>query len=266
MEKNISKNMENPPSKRNEKIFSERTSLNPESYKLEGIQIHGFNKLTLLDYPGHTGAVLFLGHCNFRCPFCQNSPLVLTPDKEPLVSLDEIFSFLKKRQGILEGVCISGGEPTLSPRLPELAALLKELGYLVKLDTNGSRPDVIKSLVDRHLVDYIAMDIKSSRERYPDVCGCSIPLSAIEESVQFLLSGETEYEFRTTVVRELHRAEDFISISRWISGSRQYFLQSYKDSDGVMTPGFHSCTDEELHHYLSIVQQTIPSAKLRGVE
>ena len=233
----------------------------------EFMKIHGFNKLTLLDYPGHTGAVLFLGHCNFRCPFCQNSALVLAPDQEPVLSLDEIFSFLKKRHGILEGVCISGGEPTLSPDLKDLAARLKSMGYLVKLDTNGSRPEVVKSLVESHLIDYVAMDIKSSKERYPIVCGCpSVSIESVEESVDFLLHCAIPYEFRTTVVQELHTEKDFFSISDWILGCSQYFLQPYKDSDGVLLPGFHSCTSEELHRYLSIVRKKIPHAQLRGVD
>lgn len=229
------------------------------------MKIHGFNKLTLLDYPGHTAAVLFLGHCNFRCQFCQNSSLVLSPDQEPDLSVAEIFSFLKKRQGILEGVCITGGEPTLSPDLPELALSLKSLGYLVKLDTNGSRPDVLKSLVAQNLIDYVAMDIKSSPKRYPFVCGYS-SISSIEESVSFLLHSSIPYEFRTTVVKELHCEEDFQAISQWICGCRQYFLQSYKDSQGVLVPGLHSCTLQELHRYLAIVQKTIPHAQLRGVD
>lgn len=231
------------------------------------MKIHGFQKLTLLDYPGHTGAVLFLGHCNFRCPFCQNGALVLSPDQEPVLSLDDILAFLKKRRGILEGVCISGGEPTLAPDLADLAQTLKSLGYLVKLDTNGSRPDVMRSLVERGLVDYIAMDIKSSKKRYPSVSGYSqLPLSSIEESVDFLLHSSIPYEFRTTVVRELHCAEDFSAISDWLLGCSQYFLQSYKDSDSVIKPGFHSCTPEELRYYLSIVQEKIPHAQLRGVD
>ena len=231
------------------------------------MKIHGFNKLTLLDYPGHTAAVLFLGNCNFRCPFCQNSSLVLSPDQEPELCPDEIFSFLKKRQGILEGVCISGGEPTLSPDLADLAFKLKSLGYLVKLDTNGSHPDILKSLVKDKLIDYVAMDIKSSKDRYPVVCGRPfVSISSVEESVDFLLNCKISYEFRTTVVKELHRMEDFISISEWISGCSQYFLQSYKDSDSVLLPGFHSCTREQLQHYLTIVQKKIPHAQLRGID
>ena len=231
------------------------------------MKIHGFNKLTLLDYPEHTGAVLFLGHCNFRCPFCQNSALVLNPDQEPVLCVDDIFSFLQKRRGILEGGCISGGEPTLSPDLGDLVSKIKSMGYLVKLDTNGSRPDVIKTLVESHLIDYVAMDIKSSKERYPVVSGCaSVPMEAVEESIDFLLRCAIPYEFRTTIVKELHREEDFFSISDWISGCNQYFLQSYKDSDGVLVSGFHSCTSEELHRYLSIVRKKIPHAQLRGIE
>lgn len=245
----------------------EITPMQTNSAQIDALKIHGFNKLTLLDYPGHTAAVLFLGSCNFRCPFCHNRSLVLAPDQEPVISLDDIFAFLQKRRGILEGVCISGGEPTLSPHLADLAAKIKSLGYLVKLDTNGSRPDILKSLVKDHLIDYVAMDIKSSKERYPIVCGCpSVDLSSIEESVDFLLHSNIESEFRTTVVKELHHAEDFLSISQWISGYSHYFLQSYQNSENVMLPGFHSCTKEELHQYLTIVQKKIPSARLRGVD
>ena len=181
--------------------------------------INGFNKTTLLDYPGKIASTIFLGGCNFRCPFCQNSSLVLSPNKQPVIPTEEVLSVLKKRQGILEGVCITGGEPTSDKELFLLTDKIKELGYPVKLDTNGSHPWILKKLVNNQMIDMVAMDIKSSKESYAKVSGCkNIDLTSICESVEFLLSDVIPYEFRTTVVRELHDKSDFESIGKWIAG------------------------------------------------
>ena len=186
------------------------------------IKIHGFNKLTLLDYPEKMAATIFLGHCNFRCPFCQNGGLVLNPDGEPVIPVEDVLKVLKKRQGLLDGVCITGGEPTLHPDLPSFIASIKALGYSVKLDTNGSRPEVLKSLVERQLIDYVAMDIKNSPQRYQETAGIShLDFDKIEESVQFLKTDVVDYEFRTTVAKELHSSEDFRQIGKWIAGCKR---------------------------------------------
>lgn len=231
------------------------------------MNIQGFTKTTLLDYPGKVAAVIFLGGCNFRCPFCHNAPLVLTPEQEPSDSLEDILLFLKKRRKILDGVCISGGEPTLDPDLPSLCEQLKSLGYPVKLDTNGTNPGLLHELAGEHLIDYVAMDIKSSPMHYPKLAGISKPnMDRIQQSVQWLLANSLPYEFRTTVVRELHTEEDFIEISHWLAGASQYYLQAYRDSPQVMHRGYTACTKEEMEHYLELVRVSVPTAQLRGID
>lgn len=231
------------------------------------MKICGLNKTTLLDYPGKIAATVFLGSCNFRCPFCHNSSLVLHAATEPELSREEVLNFLKKRQGILDGVCITGGEPTLAQELPEFLQQIKELGYDIKLDTNGSRPRVLKELAEQGLIDKIAMDIKTCPEKYGKLTGLRYPdLESIGESVDFLLNGKMDYEFRTTVVKELHTEEDFVSIGQWIKGAKAYYLQAYKDSEEVLQPGFHSYTLEELQHFQSILKKHLPLVEIRGID
>ena len=204
------------------------------------MKICGFNKTTLLDYPGRVACTIFLGGCNFRCPFCQNGALVVEPDTQPEYSREEILSFLKKRKGILDGVCVSGGEPTLSAELPDFLHEIKNLGYDIKLDTNGSRPSVVKNLAADGLIDKVAMDIKACPSNYHVLTGVAADLDAIRETAMWLLKGDLDYEFRTTVVRELHTEKDFLEISQWLHGAKAYYLQAYRDSDGVLMPGFSS--------------------------
>lgn len=231
------------------------------------MKICGLNKTTLLDYPGKVAATVFLGSCNFRCPFCHNSSLVLHADKEPEISCDEVLSFLKKRRGILEGVCITGGEPTLSPDLDGFLEKIRDLGYSIKLDTNGSRPYIIKTLVNRGLVDKIAMDIKACPENYGILAGLQYPdLESIRESADFLMNGDVDYEFRTTVVKELHTERDFREIAQWLRGAKAYYLQAYKDSQEVLKPGFSSYSLEELEKFRSILLETIPLVEIRGID
>lgn len=232
--------------------------------------IHGLQKLTLLDYPEHLAAVCFTGSCNFRCPFCQNGSLVLNPSGEPVIPEEEIFSLLKKRSGILTGVCITGGEPTLHSDLPEFIKKIKELGYQVKLDTNGTNPAMIKHLYQKGLLDYVAMDIKASRSNYPLVSGCpNVPMEKLQESIDFLMNGSLEYEFRTTVVKGLHTPEDFSDISQWIAGAKHYYLQSYRDSDLILQKNqlaMSAFSEKEMKEFLALVLPSIPSAKLRGID
>lgn len=229
--------------------------------------IHGLNKTTLLDYPGRVAATIFLGGCNFRCPFCQNSSLVLHPSDEPEISEEEVLSFLRKRTGILEGVCISGGEPTLSPDLEDFICQIHEMGYPVKLDTNGSHPKILKNLAEKNLIQMAAMDIKASPENYPSLTGLLHPdLEAIQESADFLLHGKLDYEFRTTVVKELHNEDDFQKIGTWLKGAKAYYLQAYKDSDEVLQPGFSSYSLEELEHFRNILQKNISLVEIRGID
>ncbi len=231
------------------------------------MSIHGLNKLTLLDYPGKVAATLFLGSCNFRCPFCHNRDLVINPASQPVLNMEEVLNFLKKRQGILEGVCITGGEPTLFAGLEELICSVRKLGYMVKLDTNGYRPIVLKELVKKGLLDMVAMDIKSDLAGYANAAGLErMDVSRIEESVQFLLADHVPYEFRTTVVKELHNRETFENISEWIAGCKAYYLQSYKDSGCVIMPGFHANTKEELEEYRQVLLKKMPKVELRGID
>ena len=226
--------------------------------------IHGIQKLTLVDYPGHPAAILFTGDCNFRCPFCQNAPLVLSSSSEPVIDEDEIFSFLKKRKGMLEGVVVTGGEPTLQRDLIPFLGRLKTLGYLVKMDTNGYRPEVLKSAVESGYVDYVAMDIKTSLDEYPVVAGIkNLDVSRIERSVELLKSGAVDYEFRTTVVEPLHHKENFEKIGELLKGCRRYYLQSFVDSGNIIGKNCFPPSQEQLKNYLKTVSNYIESVSIR---
>lgn len=231
------------------------------------MKIYGLNKTTLLDYPGKVAATIFLGGCNFRCPFCQNSSLVLNPSAQPEIPVKEVLSFLKKRKGILDGVCITGGEPTLSPDLPELLQEIRTLGYPIKLDTNGTHPALLKTLTEQNLIQMTAVDIKACPDNYPALCGLVHPeLDAVKETVEFLKNGTLDYEFRTTVIRELHSEKDFIEIGQWLTGAKAYYLQAYRDSEEVLQPGFSSYTRKELEHFREMLKRTIPLVELRGID
>ena len=231
------------------------------------MRISGLQKLTLLDFPGHTACTVFTGGCNYRCPFCHNAELVLRPGEQPEIPEAEFFSLLQKRRGLLDGVAVTGGEPTLQPDLPEFLQRIREMGYAVKLDTNGTHPDLLKRLVAEDLVQYAAMDIKNSPERYAETAGTEDPqLDRIRESAAFLLEGTVPYEFRTTVVRELHRPEDLAEIGRWLQGAERYFIQCYTDSGDLIQEGFSPCSREELDLLLAAVRPFIPAARLRGVD
>lgn len=228
--------------------------------------IHGLNKTTLLDFPGHLAATVFFGGCNFRCPFCHNASLVLNPKDQPVIPEEEFFSFLDKRKRILEGVCITGGEPTLNPDLEDFIRRIKSYGLKVKLDTNGYRPTVLKDLVSKGIIDYVAMDIKASPDKYDVACGALIDISLINESIEFLKEGHIPYEFRTTIVKELHDEEDISHIGKWLSGCNQYFLQSFKDSGDLIMDGLSAHSTETLKHFKEILEQYIPEVQLRGID
>lgn len=231
------------------------------------MKIHGFNKSTLLDYPKHLAATLFVGSCNMRCPFCHNASLVLRPNTQPIIPEGEILSYLKKRKNILEGVCITGGEPTLYPDLPVFINKIKEMGFKVKLDTNGTNPAMIKELIDKNQIDYVAMDIKNSLDKYIFTAGNKdISLDKIKESVSLLLSGVVEYEFRTTIVNELHNEDDIKSIGDWIRGARAYYLQSYTDSDDVISHGLTAPPKEALLMYKELLSIYVEHVDIRGVD
>ena len=245
------------------------------------MQIHGFNKTTLLDYPEHIAATVFTGGCNFRCPFCHNGELVLDPACQPVISEKEVLSYLKKRQGILQGVCVTGGEPTLQKDLRGFLQKIKELGYSVKLDTNGYMPGVLWELLQNGLTDYVAMDIKASRQNYASAAGLkTMDISRIEESIGILKSSGIPYEFRTTVVKGIHTVEEFEDIGRWIEGCPAYYLQNYQENDNCLyrmtqteghdreqdTDPFRAFSREELEQIAELARKYVGKVVLRGVE
>ncbi len=231
------------------------------------MNISGLQKLTLLDYPSHIACTIFTHACNFRCPFCHNASLVIAPFKESFIPESEVFSFLKKRVGILQGVCITGGEPTLQHDLIPFIDKVKDLGYLVKLDTNGYRPDVLQQLITAKMVDYIAMDIKNSKEKYAMTIGLdTFLLNHIEKSVELLLRNDITYEFRTTVVQEYHSLDDFTLIGQWIKGASNYYLQAYKDSKDLIKEGLHPRSKDEMLLIKEHLIPYIPSVSLRGID
>ncbi len=229
--------------------------------------IAGLQKMTLLDYPGKVACTVFLQGCNLRCPFCHNSGL-LAPQGDPGISRQELFAFLKKRHGILDGVCITGGEPTLYPGLPELIASIKALGFLVKLDTNGFRPDVLKTVAKD--LDYVAVDIKNCPARYGETTGLKNPdLSRLRESMVFLMEGALDYEFRTTVVKEFHTPADIRAMGQWFQSLsekkvKKYFLQPFTDRDSVLCGGLHPPEKAELQAFLEEITPCVHTARIRG--
>ena len=227
------------------------------------MRIYGLQKLSLVDYPGKTAAVLFTGGCNFRCPFCHNFGLVQDPG-EPLDD-GEVFGYLKKRTGLLDAVVITGGEPLIHPDIADLIEKVRALGYPVKLDTNGTFPARLAELLTRGLVDYVAMDIKNSREKYYLTAGCEVDLDSVNKSIMLLKSGTTDYEFRTTVVSQLHEEEDFVNIGEWIKGGEKYYLQRFKDSENVPYGNLTAPSDSEMERFLSVIQRFVPNAALRGI-
>lgn len=231
------------------------------------MNISGIQKLTLLDYPGTVACTLFTGGCNFRCPFCHNASLVLPEQiEEAAISEDEVMSFLKKRTGMLDGVAITGGEPLLHADLPELLRKIKDLGYKIKLDTNGSNPKLLREIVEAGLVDRVAMDIKNDPEQYMLTVGCRVDMKAIEQSKDYLLSGVIDYEFRTTVVKGIHTKESLVAAAKWISGAKEYYLQQFKDSGNLIDPEELTAFDEkQMHELADAVREYVPAVQVRGV-
>ena len=231
--------------------------------------ISGLQKMTLLDFPGKVACTVFLQGCNFRCPFCHNSDLLGSDGPEP-IPVETLLAFLKKRVGLLDGVCITGGEPTLQRDLPDLLRQIKALGYLIKLDTNGNRPDVLKALVEEGLVDYVAMDIKNCPARYGETAGVpNMTLSHLEESIRFLLSGTVDFEFRTTVMDELHDEDGFAAIGTWLSSlsdhkAPHFFLQPYVDRESVLVGGFTAPSAEKLQKMSDSIAPFVEQVTIRG--
>ncbi len=231
------------------------------------MRIYGFQKTTLLDYPEHVAATVFTGGCNFRCPFCHNGLLVLNPEAQPRIPEEEVFAYLEKRRGILEGVCITGGEPTLQEDLAEFAGRLKEIGYSVKLDTNGSRPQVLRELLDAGLLDYVAMDIKASWDRYAEAAGVKdFDPAPIRESMELLKNSKIPCEFRTTAVKGIHSVQEFREIGRMLQGCQAYYIQGFRESENMIGEGFEGFSREEMEEMASLAGEHVDKVMLRGVE
>lgn len=226
--------------------------------------VSGIQKMTLLDYPGKCACTVFLAGCNLRCPFCHNASLVLT-NPEPAMTEAEFFAFLKKRKGLLDGVCVTGGEPTLRKDLPDFIRRIREMGYLVKLDTNGSNPEMLEGLLKENLLDYVAMDIKNCPDRYAETCGGPDILSKVEECLNLLRESNVEWELRTTCVKPFHDEKALEAIGKWLTGTKNYFLQSFVDSGDLIGTGVSGFTKEEMEALRQAVLPYIPTTRIRGI-
>ncbi|MBQ2054128.1 MAG: anaerobic ribonucleoside-triphosphate reductase activating protein [Eubacterium sp.] len=229
------------------------------------MQIHGLQKMTLLDFPGKVACTVFLGGCDFRCPFCHNWD-ILDPSTPVIMEEDEFYKFLDKREGLLDGVAITGGEPLLRTGMADFIKGIKSRGFLVKLDTNGNHPDRLKELVSEGLIDYVAVDVKNNKERYGETVGIPmLDISKIEETISFLLEGNVPYEFRTTVLRQFHDADSFKGIAEWIEGAEHYFIQSFVDRETVPFSGLEAYSPEELEEFKKLVEPHVKHIDIRGV-
>lgn len=229
------------------------------------MNVQGYQKLTLLDFPGRVACTVFTGGCNLRCPFCHNASLVLTP-REGENREEEVLRYLAGRKGILEGVCITGGEPLLQPDLSDFVKQVKNMGFSVKLDTNGSDPDALAALLSAGGIDYVAMDIKSAPEHYEKAIGRAFPTERFMRSAEMIRASGIPYEFRTTLVKGIHEPEDMEGIGRWLAGEKRYFLQTFVDSGNLLGGGYEAFGPDETMEFLKKIRIYIPSAKLRGQE
>lgn len=230
----------------------------------------GLQKMTLLDFPGKIACTVFTSGCTFRCPFCHNGSLVRAGAGDGAMTSEELLAFLRRRSGVLEGVCLTGGEPLMHRELFAFLKEVRDLGYPVKLDTNGSFPDRLKEMMETGLVSYVAMDIKNTPEKYAVTAGFSGSglLESVRTSVDLLLKSGMEYEFRTTVVKGFHEVKDFAAIGAWIKGCKRYFLQKFVDSGDVLGDASRmgALPDVEMRQCLEAVRPYVPGAELRGVE
>lgn len=229
------------------------------------MHIKGLQKTTLLDFPGKVACTVFTGGCNFRCPFCHNASLVLSPNEVTDISEEEFFSFLSKRKGILDGVCITGGEPLLQNDIIPFIERIHSMGFAVKLDTNGSFYERLKEIISLKIVDYVAMDIKNSKEKYSETAGIKDTCENIFKSIELIMNSGIDYEFRTTVVKELHSEEDILSIAKSISGAKRYFLQNFRDTDETIVSGYTEHSEEALRKMLEAVRPYVLDCGIRGI-
>ena len=227
---------------------------------------HGLQKMTLLDYPGRVACTVFTGGCNFRCPFCHNALLVTQLNEAEDYPEDEILSFLKKRTGLLDGVAVTGGEPLINDEIIDFISKVKSLGFSVKVDTNGSFPDRLEYIIKEKLADYVAVDIKNSKPLYAETVGLeSFDIKPVERSVEILMSGDIDYEFRTTVVKKFHTVESIADAAEWIRGAKRYFLQNFIDSGNLIGTGIEGVSKEEMEQMRAAAAQYVVHTELRGV-
>ncbi len=227
----------------------------------------GLEKLSLVDFDGYVASTVFTGNCNFRCPFCHNASLVLDYKNLPIISEEGIINYLIKRKDIIEGLCITGGEPTLEKDLPLFCERIKNLGLKVKVDTNGTNPEMIKTLVDNGVVDYFAMDIKNDKDNYYAIIGLdTFSTKNVEKSVEYFLNGKIDYEFRTTLIKEYHSEQNILNIGKWIKGANKYFLQKFKDSENCIKSHLSPVEDSIVLKYRDILKGYIPNVALRGYD
>ena len=233
----------------------------------DDIKFYGLQKLTLLDFPGNMAATVFTGGCNFRCPFCHNRSLVFLNENDTEISQDDIIDYLQKRNKVLDGICLTGGEPLLHPGARNFIKKVRSLGLKVKLDTNGSNFEAMKELIEDGLVDYVAMDIKNCPSKYSQTIGLqNFDLSVVEKSKNYLLENHVDYEFRTTVVKQFHQIEDFKEIGKWIKGAKRYFLQNFEDHGSCIIEGLNPVEEDDLRKMKEVILPYVEYARIRGVE
>lgn len=249
------------------KLIDKAREYSSVELETDEIKFYGLQKLTLLDFPGSMAATVFTGGCNFRCPFCHNRSLVFLNENDSEISQDDILEYLSLRNKVLDGICISGGEPLLHPGIKGFIKKVRQLGLKVKLDTNGSNFESLKELIDEKLVDYVAMDIKNSPSKYSLTVGLqNFDLSEVEKSKNYLLENHVNYEFRTTVVKQFHEVNDFIEIGKWIKGAKHYFLQNFEDHGSCIEEGLSAAESTDLVKMKQTVQEYVEDVQIRGVE
>ncbi len=232
------------------------------------MKIHGLEKLSLVDYDGFVAATVFTGGCNFKCPFCHNATLVTDFNELSVIEEQDVLDYLIKRKGIIEGLCITGGEPTLNKDLPDFCSKIKEIGISIKVDSNGTNPKMIKTLAENGLADYFAIDIKNDKTSYAKTVGLStFDLSNVEKTVSYLINGKIGYEFRTTIINQFHKENNIREITKWIEGADKYFLQKFKSGDNCLSPnGLTPVPDNEALKFVNIAKPYVKSISLRGYD
>ncbi len=229
------------------------------------MKINGYERFSMVDFEGKICCTVFTGGCNMRCPFCHNGALVVGDVKSNQIDDGEVFEYLEKRKGLVDAVSVTGGEATLQPDLADFLRRVRKLGYQIKLDTNGLRPDVLKSLLDEGLVDYVAMDIKNSPQKYAMTTGLkNVDLDKINESMRIIKQSGVDHEYRTTIIKEFHTLEDMQSIAEWVQGANNYFMQKYKDSEGCISHGYHEVDKEHAEQFAKLFEGKVARVGLRG--